>query len=133
MPRHAVGLSWKTRPSQLVLAAVRAVERAERRVSRHHEVARPSNRQKIARSRNGAHQAEDWIAIAVPPIMSEEIFALAQERLEAKKTHAPRRTVTPSVVQGLVSCAKCGYELYRTHARRRESYVSYSPRKAGSQ
>jgi hypothetical protein len=32
------------------------------------------------------------------------IEALAQERLQANKIHAPRRTVTPSVVQGLVSC-----------------------------
>jgi hypothetical protein len=71
-------------------------------------------------SRNSAHHErprEDWIAIAVPPIVREEIFALAQERLEANKMHAPRRTVTPSVVQGLVSCAKCGYALYRTSTR----------------
>jgi site-specific DNA recombinase len=38
----------------------------------------------------------------VPPIIDEPTFALAQERLEANKTHAPRRTVVPSVVQGLV-------------------------------
>jgi site-specific DNA recombinase len=44
--------------------------------------------------------AEDWIAIPVPALISEEAFALAAERLEANKTHAPRRTVTPSVVQG---------------------------------
>jgi site-specific DNA recombinase len=71
-------------------------------------------------SRNSAHHErprEDWITIPVPPIVREEIFALAQERLEANKTHAPRRTVTPSVVQGLVSCAKCGYALYRTSTR----------------
>jgi site-specific DNA recombinase len=60
---------------------------------------------------------EDWITIAVPAIVSEETFALAQERLEANKAHALRRTITPSVVQGLVSCGKCGYALYRTSTR----------------
>jgi site-specific DNA recombinase len=60
---------------------------------------------------------EDWITIAVPPIVSEETFTLAQERLEANKVHARRRTIAPSVVQGLVSCGKCGYALYRTSSR----------------
>src|SRR4249919_89043 len=62
---------------------------------------------------------------AIPPIVSEETFALAQERLEANKTHAPRRTITPSVVQGLVSCAKCGYALYRTSTRSSARAIHY--------
>src|SRR6202166_698761 len=63
-------------------------------------------------SRDSAHHErprEEWIEIAVPPIVSEETFALAAERLQANKDHAPRRTITPSVVQGLVSCRKCSY------------------------
>src|SRR6266446_594886 len=67
-------------------------------------------------SRDSAHHErpqDEWIAIPVPPIIDEQTFALAQERLEANKTHAPRRTVVPSVVQGLVSCANCGYALDR--------------------
>jgi site-specific DNA recombinase len=61
----------------------------------------------------------------VPPIVSEETFALAQERLQANKIHAPRRTVTPSVVQGLVSCTKCGYALYRTSTRSSARKIHY--------
>ena len=76
-------------------------------------------------SANHERPREDWIAIAVPPIVSEEVFALVQERLEANKTHAPRRTVTPSVVQGLVSCAKCGYALYRTSTRSSARAIHY--------
>ena len=56
----------------------------------------------------------EWIEIPVTPIIREETFALAAERLQSNKDHAPRRTITPSVVQGLVSCRKCGYGLYRT-------------------
>jgi site-specific DNA recombinase len=76
-------------------------------------------------SANHERPREDWITIAVPPIISEETFALAQERLEANKTHAPRRTITPSVVQGLVSCAKCGYALYRTSTRSSARTIYY--------
>jgi site-specific DNA recombinase len=61
----------------------------------------------------------------VPPIIDEQTFALAQERLEANKTHAPRRTAVPSVVQGLVSCANCGYALYRTSTRSSARTIYY--------
>ena len=81
----------------------------------------------IATRNSASHERPrgDWITIAVPPIVSEEIFALAQERLETNKTHAPRRTVTPSVVQGLVSCSKCGYALYRTSTRSSARKIHY--------
>jgi site-specific DNA recombinase len=81
----------------------------------------------IAPRNSASHERarEDWIPIAVPPIVSDDTFALAQERLEANKTHAPRRTITPSVVQGLVSCAKCGYALYRTSTRSSARAIHY--------
>ena len=81
----------------------------------------------IAPRNSAGHERarEDWIPIAVPPIVSDDTFALAQERLEANKTHAPRRTITPSVVQGLVSCAKCGYALYRTSTRSSARAIHY--------
>jgi site-specific DNA recombinase len=79
-------------------------------------------------SRDSAHHErpqDEWIAIPVPPIIDEQTFALAQERLEANKTHAPGRTVVPSVVQGLVSCANCGYALYRTSTRSSARTIYY--------
>src|SRR5260370_15020970 len=81
----------------------------------------------IATRNSASHEQPrgDWITIAVPPIVSEEAFALAQERLETNKTHAPRRTVTPRVVQGLVSCAKCGYALYRPSPRSSARAIHY--------
>jgi site-specific DNA recombinase len=81
----------------------------------------------IASRNSASHERprEDWIPIAVPPIVSDDTFALAQERLEANKTHAPRRTITPSVVQGLVSCGKCGYALYRTSTRSSARAIHY--------
>jgi len=79
-------------------------------------------------SRDSAHHErpqEEWIAIPVPPIIDEPTFALAQERLQTNKTHAPRRTIVPSVVQGLVSCASCGYTLYRTSTRSSARTIHY--------
>ena len=61
----------------------------------------------------------------MPAIVSEETFALAEERLEMNKIHAPRRTKTPSVLQGLVSCGKCGYALSRTSAQTSARKISY--------
>ncbi len=57
---------------------------------------------------------EEWIEIPVPALVSEERFARAQERLQENKIRSRRRTITPSVVQGLVSCQKCGYAFSRT-------------------
>src|SRR5499427_8245844 len=81
----------------------------------------------VATRNSASHERprQDWITIAVPPIVSEQTFALAQERLQANKLHAPRRTVTPSVVQGLVSCTKCGYALYRTSTRSSARTIHY--------
>jgi site-specific DNA recombinase len=78
--------------------------------------------------RDSAHQdrpREEWIEIPVPAIITEECFALAQERLHANKINAPRRTITPSVVQGLVACRKCGYALYRSSTRTSARKIYY--------
>lgn len=79
-------------------------------------------------TRDSAHHERpraDWIEIAVPAIVSDETFALAQEALELNKIHAPRRTVTPSIVQDLVSCSKCGYALSRTSTRSSARTIHY--------
>ena len=79
-------------------------------------------------TRNSAHHErsrDDWIAIAVPAIIAEETFARAQELLEQNKIHARRRTIRPSVVQGLVSCSKCGYALSRTSTRSSARTIHY--------
>jgi site-specific DNA recombinase len=76
-------------------------------------------------SANHEQPREQWIEIPVPAIISEETFALAEELLQANKAHAPRRTITPSIVQGLISCQKCGYALYRTSTRSSARKIMY--------
>jgi site-specific DNA recombinase len=57
---------------------------------------------------------QEWIEIPVPTLVTEESFARAQELLQENRIRSCRRTIEPSVVQGLVSCAKCGYAFSRT-------------------
>ena len=57
---------------------------------------------------------EQWIEIPVPALIDEDTFALAQERLANNKKLAARRTIEPSILQGLVHCRHCGYAWYRT-------------------
>ena len=68
---------------------------------------------------------DEWIEIPVPAIVSEETFALAAERLADNKRFAPRRTIEPSIVQGLASCRKCGYALSRTSTRSTARKIHY--------
>ncbi len=77
------------------------------------------------KSSNHERPRDEWIEIPVPAIVSEETFALAAERLADNKRFAPRRTIEPSIVQGLVSCRKCGYALSRTSARTAARKIHY--------
>src|SRR5271166_5044895 len=79
-------------------------------------------------SRDSAHRERpraDWIEITVPAIVEDDIFARAQELLGQNKKLAPRRTIEPSIVQGLVSCSKCGYALSRTSTRSSARNIHY--------
>ncbi len=79
-------------------------------------------------TRNSAHHErprEEWIEIPVPALIAEETFARAQELLHENKVRARRRTIEPSVVQGLVSCHKCGYALSRTSTRSSARSIHY--------
>jgi site-specific DNA recombinase len=68
---------------------------------------------------------EEWIEIPVPALVSEESFARAQELLQQNKIRSRRRTIEPSVVQGLVSCAKCGYAFSRTSTQTSSRKIHY--------
>jgi site-specific DNA recombinase len=74
----------------------------------------PARRRKSALQPVGpgeSHQpapAEEWIAIAVPAIVSQETFDLAQARLDQNKQLARRNnTAHDYLLRGLVSCGAC--------------------------
>ena len=68
---------------------------------------------------------DQWIQIPVPALVDECTFDLAQERLQDNKKFSPRRTTEPSILQGLVHCAQCGYALYRTSTRSSARKIYY--------
>jgi site-specific DNA recombinase len=76
-------------------------------------------------SANHERPREEWIEIPVPALIDEPTFARARELLSENKIRARRRTITPSVVQGLVSCRRCGYALSRTSTRSSARLVHY--------
>ena len=80
-----------------------------------------SNRNSAARER----PSRDWIEIAVPALISEEVFALAQQQMEQNKRHSPRRTIEPTLLQGMLVCERCGYALYRTSSRTCRGKIYY--------
>ena len=89
---------------------------------------RPQRRRGATTPSNTAgHQRprEEWIEIPVPALVTEETFARAQELLYHNKIRSRRRTIAPSVVQGLVGCAKCGYALSRTSTQTSARKIHY--------
>jgi len=80
-------------------------------------ITRPLRQPNGLASRNSAsHERphQDRIEIAVPALISQAMSALAQEPLEQNKLHSPRRTIEPSLLQGMLVCERCGYGLYGT-------------------
>ncbi len=68
---------------------------------------------------------DEWIEIPVPALVSEESFARAQELLQENKVRSRRRTIEPSIVQGMVSCQKCGYAFSRTSTQTSARKIHY--------
>ena len=91
-------------------------------------ITRPLRQRQGLPSRNSANHERpraDWIEVPVPPLVSDEMFALAQEQLEQNKQHSPRRTIEPTLLQGMLVCQQCGYALYRTSTRTAKQKLYY--------
>src|SRR6267378_2592518 len=91
-------------------------------------ITRPLRQRRGLPSRDSAgHERPrtEWIEVPVPTLVSEERFALAQEQLEKNKRHSPRRTVEPTLLQGMLVCEQCGYALYRSSTRTSKHMLHY--------
>jgi site-specific DNA recombinase len=98
------------------------------RASARTRVIRPLRRRGvITPSTTAGHERprEEWIEIPVPALVSEDSFIRAQELLKENKIRSRRRTIEPSIVQGLVSCQKCGYAFSRTSTRTTARKIHY--------
>ena len=85
---------------------------------------------------------EEWVEIpgATPPIISEEVFALAQEQLKRNLQGSTRNQKHQYLLSGHIRCGLCGrryightngfgYQLYRCYGRRRPESVTPCPAK----
>src|SRR3984957_8739271 len=91
-------------------------------------VTRPLRQRKALPSRDvGGHERPraEWIEVPVPALVSDEMFALAQEQLEKNKRHSPRRTVELTLLQGLLVCEQCGYGWYRPSTHKSKQKLNY--------
>ena len=68
---------------------------------------------------------DQWTLIAVPPLVSEERFQLAQDRLGKNARFAKRNTRQPGLLQGVIVCRECGYACYRTSTRTSKRRIVY--------
>ena len=50
---------------------------------------------------------QDWIAVPVPPVVSEETFAQVQAKLDANQQGAARNTRHEYLLRALISCGAC--------------------------
>jgi site-specific DNA recombinase len=69
--------------------------------------------------------ADKWTLIAVPPIVSDETFELAQARLSQNAHFAKRNTKKPTLLQGILVCRECGYGCYRSTTRTTNKRIYY--------
>ena len=86
---------------------------------------RQRNRLPNRNSANHERPRQEWIEVAVPAVVTEEVFALAQEQLERNKHFSPRRTSKPTLLQGLLVCQQCGYAMYRSSGGRAHRKLDY--------
>jgi len=86
---------------------------------------RQRNRLPNRNSANHERPRQEWIEVAVPAVVTEEVFALAQEQLERNKHFSPRRTRKPTLLQGMLVCQQCGYAMYRSSGGRSHRKLDY--------
>ncbi len=99
-------------PSYMGLAGFGKTERVERPAPLrpvHGRAAVP----KRAKSGQRERSPDEWIRIAVPALVSEDVFAAAHAQLERNRLLAERnRTSGRYLLAGLTVCARCGYGYY---------------------
>ncbi len=106
-------------------AAFGKTQRQEARAKMTRPVRRRGKRMSVTGHITRDQPPSEWVEIPVPPIVSEQVFELAARRLRDNQRFACRHTKEPSLLQGLVACASCGYSYYRTATRTSKRKLYY--------
>lgn len=98
------------------------------KIAERKKITRPLRQKGGFSSRCSAFQARpksDWIEIPVPAIIEDLVFFRAEEKLEENKRYARKRTIVPSLLQGILVCNQCGYAYYRTSTTTSKRKIYY--------
>lgn len=83
---------------------------------------KPTTRPKVS---HRFRDRSEWIGIAVPALIEDEVFELAQELLSKNKKLSPRNTRIPTLLQGLISCKECGYSFKKSISGKKSTQYQY--------
>ncbi len=117
-PRHAE--RWPTATVAVILRNEAYVGRAA--YLKTVGTGKPARRNRTGRRKAGrvrrltgraARPREAWIELPVPAIVEETVFAQAQRRRAENRRFSPRKSIDPTLLQGLCVCAECGYTIGR--------------------
>lgn len=72
--------------------------------------------------RKRTSEQDEWIAVDVPAIITQDVWQAARERRERNRANSPRRTEFEYLLRGRVVCGKCGYKLGCVHRKNRYQY-----------
>jgi len=87
---------------------------------------RQCKRGRLQYPRQVLRPSEEWISISVPPIISEQRWQMAQNRLKMNARYAQRNTRRPYLLRGLLVCGVCGRTLQgRTQSGRFTYFCVY--------
>ena len=99
---------------------------------RYESVARPGSVVKGRKER----PREEWYELAVPPLVSDDVWEAAQQQLRRNKELAARNTHREYLLRGLVKCTGCGrrmtgysharYSYYRCPVQAQKKYSTAS-------
>ena len=119
-PRHAE--RWPTATVAVILRNEAYVGRAA--YLKTIGTGKPARRNRTGRRKAGrvrrltgraARPREAWIELPVPAIVEETVFAQAQRRRAENRRFSPRKSIDPTLLQGLCVCAECGYTILALH------------------
>jgi DNA invertase Pin-like site-specific DNA recombinase len=88
-------------------------------------VARLQGRSTPRASRTVDRPREEWTEIPVPAIVSADTFDRVAHRLADNKRFSSRNSTEQTLLQGISSCAVCGYGYYRTSTRTTSKKIYY--------
>lgn len=83
-----------------------------------------------ARERTSLRPAEEWSAIAVPPLVERELFLSIQETLH--NTHKCGPLVLRTLLRGMLRCGNCGRAMVRGGGLGRQSHY-HCPRRSSNE